>query len=81
MTLAEKIIVDLLQQELSDEKIIVNLICPFCNKEHIVKVKAHEWALYQYGELAQNAFPQLTPTEREQIISHLCPQCQSKVFG
>ena len=80
MTLAEKMIVDLLQQG-CDEKIVVNLICPFCDKEHIVKVKAHEWALYQYGELAQVAFPQLTPTEREQIISLICPQCQSEIFG
>jgi hypothetical protein len=36
---------------------------------------------WQGGELIQNAMPDLTPTEREQLISHLCPACQVKIFG
>jgi len=33
------------------------------------------------GELAQNAFPYLSATEREQLISHICPKCQDSIFG
>jgi hypothetical protein len=62
-------------------EVTLTIMCPFCETEHEVVVYEEQLAEYWGGELAQVAFPQLTPTEREQIISHLCPQCQSKVFG
>ena len=62
-------------------EVILTIECPFCETEHEVVVYEEQLAEYWGGELAQVAFPQLTPTEREQIISHLCPQCQSKIFG
>lgn len=55
--------------------------CLFCGKISTVPVKIDE--LYQYevlGELAQIAFKSLNPTQREQIISGLCPDCQKQVF-
>jgi hypothetical protein len=63
------------------QKVSLVMMCPFCEMEHEVEVGIRELENYENGALAQNAFPNLTPTEREQIISHLCPQCQSKVFG
>ena len=63
------------------QKVSLVMTCPFCETEHEVVVYEEQLAEYWGGELAQNALPQLTPTEREQIISHLCPQCQSKIFG
>jgi hypothetical protein len=30
--------------------------------------------------LAQDAFPYLSATEREQLISHICPDCQHDIF-
>lgn len=62
-------------------EVVLEFICPFCSKEHSVVVYEEQLADYLSGELVQVAFLRLTPTEREQIISHLCPQCQSKVFG
>lgn len=62
-------------------EIILEMICPVCNTIHYVEVTEKEYVNYCAGELAQNAFPNLTPTEREQIISHLCPECQEKFFG
>ena len=55
--------------------------CPFCGKTHSVNVEFDAWLDYMDGELAQNAFPDLSPTEREQIISNLCPSCQDSIFG
>lgn len=55
--------------------------CPFCGKNHSVNVEFDAWLDYMDGELAQNAFPDLSPTEREQIISHICPSCQDSIFG
>ena len=62
---------------------LVNLIitCPFCGQEHSVAVLEDDYINYVNGELAQYAFPYLTATEREQIISGLCPECQISVFG
>lgn len=55
--------------------------CPLCGKEHIVEVEMEQWLKYSIGEeLAQNAFPNLSPIEREQIISNLCPECQADIF-
>ena len=62
-------------------EIILTMQCPFCGKEHSVTTTEEQYAEYCGGELAQNAFADLSATEREQIISHLCPQCQKTVFG
>lgn len=61
----------------------VNLIgnCVFCDKEWTVEVNDIDVAKYEWGALAQDAFPYLTPTERECIISGMCPTCQAKIFG
>lgn len=58
-------------------------VCPICKNEHSVKVNFTDWDRYLNGALAQNAFPSplYTATERESIISGLCPDCQKKIFG
>lgn len=61
-------------------EVILEMICPFCNTTHYVETTEEEYVVFCAGELAQNAFPNLTPTEREQIISHLCPNCQKEIF-
>ena len=59
----------------------VEMNCPFCGAEHGVEVNLAGLEAWQTGELIQNAMPDLTFTEREQLISGLCPKCQAKVFG
>lgn len=59
----------------------VLLICPFCGEEHSVMVDMEGYLAWQEGDLVQNAMPHLSATEREQLISHLCPACQEKIFG
>ena len=56
--------------------------CVFCNHVWEVTVKAEDADRYfDEGELVQNAFPYLTATERECLISGMCPACQDKIFG
>ena len=62
-------------------RIDVAITCPFCGKDHAVKVNLAQYEAWQNGELIQNAMPDLTPTEREQLISGLCPKCQAEMFG
>lgn len=61
--------------------IVLDFLCPFCGDQHFVEVKLEDLENYENGMLAQDAFPNLTATEREQIISHICPACQEMVFG
>lgn len=60
--------------------ITVSIQCPFCGKEYEVEVKLEDYWAWQMGELAQNAFPYLSATERESLISGMCPDCQAKFF-
>ena len=59
----------------------VEITCPFCGAEHAVEVNLAQFEAWQNGELIQKAMPNLTPTEREQLISNLCPKCQAEMFG
>lgn len=62
-------------------KTIITLKCPFCGTVHKVEANTNEYLAWMGGELIQNAMPSLTATEREQLISQLCPDCQRKIFG
>lgn len=59
----------------------ITMVCPICGNEHSVVVEFEDWCAYEDGELAQKAFPYLSATEREQIISGFCPDCQKSIFG
>lgn len=60
--------------------VILTMICPFCGKEHEVDVNEQDFVNYLAGDLAQEAFPYLNATQREQMLSHICPKCQEEVF-
>ena len=59
----------------------IEITCPFCGAEHTVEVDLAQFEAWQNGELIQRAMPDLTATEREQLISDLCPKCQAEMFG
>ena len=63
------------------DSVLISMTCPMCGKQH--KVEVSESAYYQWedGALIQNVMPTLSSTEREQLMSHLCPECQIKLFG
>lgn len=55
--------------------------CPMCGKSHSVEVNLTAYEKWQNGELIQKAMPELSPIEREQLISGFCPDCQKVIFG
>ena len=56
--------------------------CVFCDEDWTVTVDETSLLSYIHGiATAQEAFPQLTATERECMISGICPACQKKIFG
>ena len=70
-----------IEREVIIMRIDISIICPFCGEDHAVEVNLAQFEAWQSGELIQNAMPDLTFTEREQLISGLCPKCQVKAFG
>lgn len=55
--------------------------CPWCGKDYEIKVPYDGYMKWRSGVLIQNAFPTLTPTERECMITGYCADCQEKLFG
>ena len=54
------------------------------NRENISPIRKamlEQFEAWRNGELIQNAMPDLTFTEREQLISGLCLKCQAEMFG
>ena len=55
--------------------------CPFCGNTVEICVDEKEYEAWENGELVQNAFPSLTPAQRELFISGMCFDCQDVMFG
>lgn len=60
--------------------ITILFTCPICGHEHELTVDFEQYLTYQSGELVQDAFPHMSPTDRERFVSGLCPDCQEEVF-
>ena len=63
------------------DSVMVTIVCPFCGKEHSVEVSEHAFDEWQSGALIQNVMPTLSATEREQLITRICPACQDLMYG
>ena len=56
--------------------------CPFCGEPNVITISQEEYENYYIkGMLIQDAMPDLTATEREMLISGICPSCQKGLFG
>ena len=62
------------------EDILVTCRC--CSKGKLLRVDINKFDKWKSREmLAQNAFPHLTPPDRELIISGTCGKCWEDMFG
>lgn len=53
-----------------------------CDGEGRLTIKQSDWHEYLSGAMVQNAFPYLTPEQREfYFISGICDDCQTTIFG
>ena len=55
--------------------------CFYCGKEvklPITQAQVNDW--HKKGTLIQNEFPKLSSSQREMLISKMCPECWDKVF-
>ena len=56
--------------------------CPFCGKINEVNISEEAFFEWQYGgKNIQDVVPKMSATDREMLISGICPECQVKIFG
>ncbi len=54
--------------------------CPECGKQDSFPVDSDGIVRWQHGEHIQTALPELTATQREQLITGICGPCWDKLF-
>lgn len=54
--------------------------CRYCGQEYILNVTDDGYDAYMNGESVQDAFPCLSPEDRELLISGTCEKCWDKIF-
>lgn len=60
---------------------VVISVCAYCGDENRVKVSYHRKKAWQQGAYAQDAFNNLTPDERELLISGTHPECWDRLMN
>ncbi len=55
-------------------------VCSICKVVHFTECSQQGYDLWRSDTPIQEAMPELSATEREQMISGLCPTCQDLVF-
>lgn len=65
----------------NDNTVVVIADCPICGVENRVELKSSQYDAWQAGAYIQNAAPNLTPEQREILISGICPKCWDKMWG
>lgn len=60
----------------------IQIICPICGSKHIVTINDMEaYEKWQSHELCiQEAFPDMSLSDRELLISGICNECFNKIF-
>lgn len=68
-------------RNIDGKKVAVNYYCPICREFKIAIYPIEGFTnWYVKGMLIQEALPDITATEREILISNICPDCQKKIF-
>ena len=56
-------------------------ICNICKNPWIVNVNDKAYQAWRDGMYIQKAFPELSPGDRELLMSSICDPCFDKMFG
>lgn len=67
--------------KINNKEGIISTHCPFCGGINGVEVNERDYLDWQDGALVQEAFPYLNASEREMLISGICPDCWNGMFG
>lgn len=68
-------------KKINYKEVCVVTCCPMCGRGNEVEVNEMDYLDWSDGELAQVAFPYLSNSEREMLISGICPTCWEIMFN
>lgn len=68
------------EKEIKIIPVTAGFVCPMCSTYHTLIVDMTRFFLFYDGMPVQEAFPEMSPTDRERFISGLCPDCQKEIF-
>ena len=60
--------------------VVIECVCPSCGKAQKIKVNSEDYEKWENGELVQRAFPYLSSSEREALITGICDNCWNSLF-
>ena len=67
---------------MNENKITIKVRCKCCGQETPVSVNLEDLGAWKRGEkLVQNAFPYLSASKRELLMTRICPDCWDKMFA
>lgn len=63
-------------------KITIPVKCRCCGTEYKIRVYPEDLSAFNRGDkLVQEAFPYLSPDDRELLLTRTCPVCWDKLFS
>ncbi len=63
------------------DTVTIPIVCPSCKKEYRLTVPRRNFDMWREGSHVQDAFPNLSPGDRELLISGTCDKCWKEMFG
>lgn len=80
--LVDKTKYDMLYNLIKKNIITLEIHCKKCGSQHFIYVDLFKYAKWKEGEgLIQDMLPDLTPSQRELILSGLCNDCFNEMFS
>lgn len=61
------------------KQLVLQIKCIECGSVHRLNVSKQGYEMWQDGALIQGALPELSPSERELLISQICCDCFDKL--
>jgi hypothetical protein len=61
-------------------KTVIYKVCMHCGGETAIELDFNKYKRWRGGEYIQNVWPELTPDEREMIVSGTHPECWDALF-
>lgn len=65
---------------LGREILRVSVQCPVCQKKEVIVLVKEQYDLWKAGAFIQDAFPELDPDVREQLITGTCGTCWDRMW-
>lgn len=59
---------------------VVSVPCKSCKDFIPLEASESSWVWFELGALVQDAFPDMSPSERELLVSGICGDCFDAMF-